>query len=406
MAQQQEKRTGIDEEDARLVLEALGRRQNREAPTAWEKQDKRWIAALRREDDLRKFLDVFDGLKEKADEDAAKNNELQDRMNRLRAEYARLGFLQGRRKKEISAQIGEILDAAKEAEYNAARSKEKLLGYTSRAQIESDLEAALDAIDDLERQKLGTYQSGGYALSFSSAVAQYKERPGVAALVDQKLGAAGPCYLAQFGLREVVSFGQYPQKGDAPEPIRWLVGGEKQQEKKSGSLLLVSLDALDCKPFDESGSTDWKTSSLRRWLNGEFLERAFTPAQQSLLMSSSDDKAWLLDRDGVDRAFALTWVFSGHRSVMSCTPTPYAQKMGAWTKDGVCAWWVNEPCRLKDDSDKAGRRGILVFPPVNYTGKPEDDWGYGAEPDMTVVGVRPAIRLDVSSLEKLRQALG
>ncbi len=406
MAKQQKIPAGKAEEEARLVLEALDRRLNRRAPTAYEKQDSRWLAALKREDELRKFLEVFDGLRTRADADAAKEKEIGDKMNRLRAEYARLGIFQGRRKKEIDAEIEKLRGAEREAEYNARQSRERLLGYASREEVEGDLETVLEVIEELEREKLDTFKSGGYAYSFSSAVAVYSQTPAVAALVDRKLGIAAPYYLAQFGLRDTVTFGCYPQSGDRPEPIEWIVGGKRGQEKERDGLLLVSRYALDCRPYDEGGGTEWKTSSLRKWLNGEFLKRAFTPAQQSLLTGDPDSKVGILDRYGVSLVFALSGTAFHHKEEMPCKATPYAKKMGAWTNaDGLCAWWVDERGRIEGSQGMASRYGILVFPAERYTGDPKADWGYGAFSETGAIGVRPAIWLDVSSMEKLEKAL-
>ncbi len=72
-----------------------------------------------------------------------------------------------------------------------------------------------------------------------------------------------------------VFFGHYEQDNDlnnGPEPIEWRV-----LTAKGDKMLLISEFILDALPFNEadSGNT-WDTCSLRRWLNRDFIDTAFT----------------------------------------------------------------------------------------------------------------------------------
>ena len=71
-----------------------------------------------------------------------------------------------------------------------------------------------------------------------------------------------------------VRFGRYPQNSDTPEPILWIVLGFRETKA-----LLISESILDCQPFHQEGETvTWKYSTLRAWLNYDFLQTAFNNA--------------------------------------------------------------------------------------------------------------------------------
>ena len=86
---------------------------------------------------------------------------------------------------------------------------------------------------------------------------------------------------AQVG--EFLTFGHYPQGPNGEvEPITWRV-----LKRDSDSLLVISEKCLDAKPYNEDlCSIIWADCTLRRWLNGEFLEQAFSEQEQSLINTS------------------------------------------------------------------------------------------------------------------------
>ncbi len=65
------------------------------------------------------------------------------------------------------------------------------------------------------------------------------------------------------------------EKDGSKKPITWKVI-PLSKTKTSDRVLLVASGAIDVKPFDEAGrDCSWKDSSLRKWLNGPFLEEVF-----------------------------------------------------------------------------------------------------------------------------------
>ena len=81
---------------------------------------------------------------------------------------------------------------------------------------------------------------------------------------------------------DVVYFGVYEQDDNpdnGPEEIEWEV-----LDIRDGKALLLSKYTLDCQPYSsylDKGT--WEECSLREWLNDEFLNSAFSPAEQGII---------------------------------------------------------------------------------------------------------------------------
>lgn len=81
----------------------------------------------------------------------------------------------------------------------------------------------------------------------------------------------------------IVTFGSYEQDGNkqnGKEPIEWFV-----LDVRDGKALLLSKDILDVHVLyteqQSSKIVTWKNSELRRWLNNEFKNEAFTVLEQN-----------------------------------------------------------------------------------------------------------------------------
>jgi len=162
-----------------------------------------------------------------------------------------------------------------------------------------------------------------------------------------------PALETMAGVGSDVIFGHYDQDGDAgngAEVIEWIV-----LESDGTTAKLISKYALEAKPFnDEYTDVTWDTCTLRSWLNGEFLETAFSPSERSRLATvtvtadtnrenktnpgnDTRDMVFLLSIDEVKHYFS-----SNEERV--CMPTQTAVKNGARTYDsGACDWWLRSP---------------------------------------------------------------
>lgn len=108
---------------------------------------------------------------------------------------------------------------------------------------------------------------------------------------------------------DTVSFGKYEQDYDTSngkEDIKWLV-----LDKKDDAVLVISKHVLEDKSFGRNDDT-WETCSLRKWLNGDFINDAFSPEEQSKfqITNVSADKNPKFDVDSgnatMDNIFLLS----------------------------------------------------------------------------------------------------
>ncbi len=202
----------------------------------------------------------------------------------------------------------------------------------------------------------------------------------------------------------IVTFGSYEQDNDlsnGAEEIEWIV-----LASGNGKTLLLSRYGLDARPYNEvnSGIT-WEKSTLRAWLNGEFLQAAFTAEEQAAIATASlsNGKAqghWTTNggRDTEDRVFLLSCAeaqkylgvtFKNTKNEKPRTsPTEYAAAQGAvtggvQTDEGkpVGIWWLRSPGLNKESAALVQDGGSLYYRGVT---------------DNSVM-VRPAILLDLTS---------
>ena len=149
-------------------------------------------------------------------------------------------------------------------------------------------------------------------------------------------------------LGDTVWFGSYDHGGSV-ESIEWIVL-EKDQKK----LFLVSKLGLDCKPFHyEYTNESWATCSLRAWLNGEFLNTAFTKEESRMIQFTpvgADREVNIYANHGentLDKLFLLSMTDAMHffRSdeERQCVPTAFAEARGAYKLNGHCWWWLRTP---------------------------------------------------------------
>ena len=86
---------------------------------------------------------------------------------------------------------------------------------------------------------------------------------------------------------DTVVFGTYPQNdssGNKKEPIEWLV-----LDKKSDYIYMISKWVIDHQCVDKNGKADnWGTCSLRKWLNNDFYNFAFSEKEKQSILEYND----------------------------------------------------------------------------------------------------------------------
>ncbi len=201
---------------------------------------------------------------------------------------------------------------------------------------------------------------------------------------------------AQVG--DVIHFGHYEQDNDSTngkEKIEWLV-----LARYGSRGLVVSRYALDCQRYNHSDSAvTWETCSLRKWLNDEFLNAAFTAEEQARIptvtvtVTADKNPLWDTDpgNDVNDKIFLLSIpealnYYASNEEERQCWPTEYAIAQGRFNisdYNGTCRWWLRSP-------------GVYSLTAA-YVGP---DGGVEGNIDVVYdpcVGVRPALWINLGS---------
>lgn len=161
---------------------------------------------------------------------------------------------------------------------------------------------------------------------------------------------------------DVICLGTYEQdnRGGQKEPIEWIV-----LETKDHFAFLLSRYGLEAKqPFlDRYAACTWETSTLREWLNNDFLDSAFTSAEAECILETYVDNRksqgnpnWSAPGGDTtkDRIFLLSYAeavsYFKTNEERRCAPTDYALSQGAWTFDKYSpegrlsgVWWLRSP---------------------------------------------------------------
>lgn len=180
-----------------------------------------------------------------------------------------------------------------------------------------------------------------------------------------------------------IFFGKYYQKNSIEKDrIEWII-----LEKDNDKALVLSKYCLDSQPFSTIITDDnWEKSSLRKWLNGDFYDCAFSEENEknSVILSveseALNDKIFLLSEDEVYKYLPIDSDRVGF-------VTSYATMKGAQSKDnGSCWWWLR---------DSAGPS--LHTKVVSFDGKVSNYGLFVTDDDNAV---RPAMWVDLKSVSK------
>lgn len=183
----------------------------------------------------------------------------------------------------------------------------------------------------------------------------------------------------------ILEFGRYPYTADGVQSaMRWLV-----LEKRDNIVLLVAENVVDCKRFhNEPSEIAWSESTVRNWLNGEFLKTAFMEDERDSIVLSTHtdggnescsvgageevaDSAFLLSIGEVERYFGIPFT-------RRASATEYAAEQGAWRMDnGSVCWWLRSPGSDKKVAASVNENGL-----INVSGDAVTN---------SMIGVRPAL---------------
>ena len=193
------------------------------------------------------------------------------------------------------------------------------------------------------------------------------------------------------------TFGSYEQDNNlnnGKEPIEWQV-----LDVKDDSVLLISKYALDRQLYnDYYANVTWETCTLRSWLNGTFLNEAFTVEEQKKIL-----KSWITadkysentadpGNDTIDQLFLLSVTeVKQYLNDKRCQGTEYARARGCYNSTnkgnlGNCVWWTRTPGVSSGNAAYIYDGGAINSEGVSVT--------------FTNLAARPAMWIDISALQK------
>lgn len=191
--------------------------------------------------------------------------------------------------------------------------------------------------------------------------------------------------ISSLNVGDTYVFGSYEQDGNkrnGAEPIEWVV-----LKKDGAQALLISRYILDAMAYESSGSDiAWSESSIRKWLNGDFYEKAFSGTEKNNIILTQHDNPNSFDfydtdytlvhfgedtagkgngADGgeetSDKVFLLAWnealEYFGEDADRKALATAYAKEDGVYhvakenyekdgwdeTMIGNGIWWLRSP---------------------------------------------------------------
>ena len=194
-----------------------------------------------------------------------------------------------------------------------------------------------------------------------------------------------------WNIGDTVTLGMYCQNSlSRKDPIEWIV-----LKREGSKALLISKYLLSCKMYNrEYVDTTWETSSIRKWLNNEFLKEAFSEIEQKNIQYTkiiTQDNLVRKTKGGnmtVDKLFILSTeeanLYFSSDDERKCVPTLYAEVTESYKKIGAdgWTWWLRSP------GDEQGCATV-----VSGTGHISD---YGFFVNIISNGVRPALWIDLS----------
>ena len=177
---------------------------------------------------------------------------------------------------------------------------------------------------------------------------------------------------------DTVSFGSYKQ-----EEIKWII-----LEKQDLKFLLISKDVLDREPYNTSyKDVTWESCTLRTWLNGPFLDTAFSSVKKSLIQTTnvSADKNSNYNtnpgKETIDKVFLLSLIEAEKYF-------PSDKEKFVKYKDHYNWWWLRTPGNSQNHA-----AGALYV-------------DSGADVSLIFGGIRPTLWISFKNLNNEEKAQG
>ena len=200
--------------------------------------------------------------------------------------------------------------------------------------------------------------------------------------------AAGP---ASYGMTDTLgrmhSDAQFAGSSSVPAHVEWMV-----LDRRGDRVLLLSRYGLDAQPYHQtSTAVNWSNSDIRRWLQNEFYNEAFTAEEQTMIATTQNatpinsNNAGSPGPNTYDKVFLLSsteatnYLPSSESRMVKATS--YALMRGAGTNYSQNSfWWV------RSYADGSRRKVLMVNSQGNVYASYMNDYE---------AVVRPAIWIEV-----------
>ena len=194
--------------------------------------------------------------------------------------------------------------------------------------------------------------------------------------------------------RKTIYFGRYTLASDKrTDPLEWIV----LENYADGTSLLISRQLLSVQRYNiRRKNVNWDNSTLRSWLNDQFIEEAFAPEERALIRSqrignqrqtvlgmrggiSTEDKIYLLSQEELNKFFPTV-------EMKRAKASPNMRRSRSDVNSyGYASWWLRSSSLLPT-------RALYVTP----EGLVESKLVYKSR-----TSIRPVIRVSIEEIEKL-----
>ena len=188
------------------------------------------------------------------------------------------------------------------------------------------------------------------------------------------------CWVSADANISYLQFGHYPaQKDGTADPILW-----KVLKNDADGVLLLSEFVLDALPVQESGRYNgYEYSTLKTWLEVDFVNKAFSAAEQALIAQEQD--VFQVRLPAVEELRKKDGGFFDAEGIRA-KPTAYAIERGVQKYgSGDASYWTSN----RASSDPNGQRRVLD----------KGSFGYAIS-NYATIGVRPMVLLTKDALQK------
>ena len=338
-----------DEEEKKkcneLYIKYLAAVQNEKTGAVKKEEAYKKIASLKIEyNNLNNLKDNLQGIEDKLFSLNRKLKSIKSEINSLTIEKSNLGSFAEKRKKEITERMVVLRNDQKQLIGKITSLEKKKQGYNTLSKLDSKISSTLQQIEG-QNKKIEKLSSVRSSRSIREELCTFE----LGKKLIQKFDS-----LQNIKEHQYIIFGAYQQDNNTAngkENIEWLV-----LEVKDGKALVISKYALDCNQYNTNEKdVTWETCTLRRWLNNDFINAAFSAEEKAMIptvtVSADKNPRWSTNSGNAtqDQVFLLSITeadkYFSSDSARECKPTDFAVANGAYvySENGNCVWWLRSP---------------------------------------------------------------